>query len=69
MKPKARQSANTSIKALKRRFDAAHRKGLRALERGDYNEFGEAITTERAVIDEFTHQKPEAQKRKAAKKR
>ena len=57
------------LRALKRRFDAAHQKGLRALRQGDYDQLGEAIATERAVIAEFTQQKPEAQKRKAAKKR
>jgi hypothetical protein len=69
MKRKGRKPANVSIKALKRRFDVAHQKGLRALKRGDYDEFEKVIADERAIIDELARQKPTARKRKAAKKR
>jgi hypothetical protein len=55
--------------ALKRRFDVAHQKGLRALKRGDYHQFGKIIADERAIIDELARQKPTARKRKATKKR
>jgi hypothetical protein len=69
MKRKGRKLANVSIKALKRRFDVAHQKGLRALKRGDYDQFGKVIADERAIVDELARQKPTSQKRKAAKKR
>jgi hypothetical protein len=69
MKRKGRKPANVSIKALKRRFDVAHQKGLRALKRGDYDQFGKIIADERAIIDELVRQKPTARKRKATKKR
>jgi hypothetical protein len=69
MKRKGRKPANVSIKALKRRFDVAHQKGLRALKRGDYDQFGKIIADERAIIDELARQKPTARKRKAVKKR
>ena len=69
MKRKGRTPANISIRALKRRFDVAHQKGLRALKRGDYDQFGKIIADERAIIDELARQKPTARKRKATKKR
>jgi hypothetical protein len=69
MKRKGRKPANVSIKALKCRFDVAHQKGLRALKRGDYDQFGKVIADEREIIDELTRQKPTARKRKAVKKR
>ena len=68
-KPKGQKPANVSIEALKRRFDVAHQKGLRALKRGEYDQLGKVIADERAIIDEFARQKPKARKRKAAKKR
>jgi hypothetical protein len=69
MKRKGRKPANVSIKALKRRFDVAHQKGLIALKRGNYDQFGKAIADEREIIDELARQKPTARKRKATKKR
>jgi hypothetical protein len=67
---KGRKPANVPIEALKRRFDVAHQKGLRALKRGEYDQFGKVIADEREIIDElFARQKPTARKRKAAKKR
>jgi hypothetical protein len=69
MKRKGRKPANVSIKALKRRFDVAHQNGLRALERGDYDQFGKVIADERKIIDELARQKPKARKRKATKTR
>jgi len=49
---------------LKTDFDAAHRKGMGALKRHDYKELGEAIETERKVIEALPRPK-----RKATKKR
>jgi|KBSMisStandDraft_5_1062788.scaffolds.fasta_scaffold453861_2 hypothetical protein len=45
---------------LKKDFDAAHRKGMRALKRRDYKEFGEAIEMERKVISALPRPKMKA---------
>ena len=44
LKPKK----TTSLKAA---FDAAHKDGIDAIQRGDYDAFGNAIDRERKIID------------------
>ena len=50
---------------LKKDFDAAHRKGMRALERGDYKEFGVAIERERKVISALPRPRTKAATKRA----
>ena len=73
MKRKLKPSGNTSVKALKRRFDAAHREGMDALNRKDYDGFESAIKQEGALIKEqrrlIETLKPKVPKRKTGKKR
>lgn len=41
----------TSLKSLKAAFDAAHKDGMDAIQRGDYDAFGNAIDRERKILD------------------
>ena len=47
---KTAKKRKATARALKERFDAAHRKGMKALEVGDSEKVGEAIADERTVI-------------------
>ena len=52
----------TSLKAA---FDAAHKDGMDAIQRGDYDAFGNAIDRERKIIDDIdTTIKPAPTRRK-----
>jgi hypothetical protein len=68
----------TKWRRLKQEFDAAHRRGMKALQTGDYATVEEAIAKEReileeqaAIVDEGALPRPKrkARKRKSAKKR
>ena len=54
------------LKALKRRFDAAHADGMESLEQGDLDAFSDAIEREKQVIaeqaDEVADQSSESEK-------
>ena len=53
------------ITSLKAAFDAAHKNGIDALQRGDYDAFGNAIARERKILDEIdTTIKPAPKRRK-----
>lgn len=53
----------------KKRFDAAHVKGMAAIRRHDFKEVDEAIKEERAIIKEQAALLPSIQKAKKAKKK
>ena len=48
-----RALVKVNIKDLKQRFDAAHRKGMKALEAGDYRAFVNAVNEEKELIDQL----------------
>ena len=48
-----RKLLEVNIKDLKQRFDAAHRKGMEALEAGDNRAFVNAINEEKKLIDQL----------------
>jgi hypothetical protein len=51
--------------SLKTAFDAAHKDGMDAMQRGDYDAFGNAIDRERKIIDDIdTTIKPAPKRRK-----
>ena len=72
-KKTGKTKATTTVVALKRQFDAAHRHGTEALAHGDYDAFGEAVDAEKAIIEEqgraIRTQQAKLSKRKATKKR
>ena len=41
--PRNTQPLKPDVKDLKQQFDAAHQKGMKALETGDYRAFGDAV--------------------------
>ena len=50
-KTKRKTTRPSSVSSLKAAFDEAHRDGMDALQRGDYDAFGEAVERESKVID------------------
>ena len=49
----ARLLKSNKTTRLKAAFDAAHKDGMDALQRGDYEAFGNAIDRERKIIDDI----------------
>lgn len=50
--PGARSTRDEKTRERKKRFDAAHEKGMDALRRGDYEALDEAVKEERQIITE-----------------
>ena len=64
MKKRKPQKPNKTT-SLKAAFDAAHKDGMDAIQRGDYDAFGNAIDRERKIIDDIdTTIKPAPKRRK-----
>jgi hypothetical protein len=67
----ARKQEIAAVRQRKKRFDAAHAKGMKALSRGDMQALDEAVKAESRIIQEHVSatKNPTLNKAKGAKKK